>query len=143
MWCSPDARSCHKCGDPTHLVIKCLFLQKSVTPNDNEKPIKPKILTQNNSMQRLYNKYKPAGFRKFVDSNRSNCSSKSYSKAIKNKNTPTPPPLKDVIILIVKDSVYNLNNEINNKLDQILSILSNMKKDMNELDARITKLESL
>src|SRR5215216_5525085 len=113
------------------------FLQKSFTPNNNEEPIKPKTPTQNNSMQRLYNKYKPAGFKKFVDSNRSNCSSKSYSEAIKNKNTPPPPLPKDVIKPTVKDSIHNLNNEINNKLDQILSILSNIKKDMNDLDARI------
>ena len=94
-------------------------------------------------MQRLYNKFKPAGFRKFVDSNRSNRSSKSYSEAIKNKNVPPPPPPKDVIKPTVKDSVHNPNAEINNKLDQILSILSNMKKDMNDLDARIAKLEIL
>jgi len=42
----------------------------------------------------------------------------------------------------VIDSIHNPNNDINNKLDQILSILSNMKKDMNDLDARIAKLET-
>ena len=117
--------------------MKCPLLQKSIIPNEDGEPRQTQSYNQQNSMNRLYNKFKPAGFRKFVSHN------KSYSDMAKNNNNnnsrPPPPPKEKNT---VDDSIHNPNNEINKKLDQILSILSNLKKDMNELDARIVKLEA-
>ena len=139
-WCSPDTRCCHKCGDPEHIVMKCPLLIKSKEPKESDESQKFKSSTQLNTMNRLYNKYKPAGFRKFVSNK------KSYSEIAKNNkadNSYIPPPSKDHNIHnSVKDSIHNPNNEINRKLDQILNILSNLKKDMNDLDVCIAKLEA-
>ena len=90
-------------------------------------------------MTRLYNKFKPAGYRKFVSP------TKSYSEITKNNDPksrlPPPPKGKNTVDESIHNP-HNPNSDINRKLDQILDILSNLKKDMNELDTRIAKLEA-
>src|SRR5215216_4000745 len=123
--------------------------QLSISPeNEQTEPKRPR--SQLPSVQKLYNRFKPAGSRNLILKNNENKNQKlssrdpnlNYSDALsgnnKGKNKATDPPPKTVA-----QSIHNPNNnnDTNRKLDQILDMLSNMKKAMSDLEVRITKLE--
>ena len=128
--------------------MKCPIIldNKNAAKDDNDNRLPRSKLP---SVQRLYNRFKPAGSRAlFIKTPSQNSSNrqivnphKTPPKTDKGKGREQPPrPTID-------DSIHNSNNHSNNdtnkKLDQILNMLSNMQKAMSDLELRIAKLEKI
>src|SRR5215216_3825072 len=57
QWCVADLKCCHKCGSPEHIVMKCPQIIPSVK---EDSPENNRSRSQLLSVQKLYNRYKPA-----------------------------------------------------------------------------------
>jgi hypothetical protein len=137
QWCSAEAKCCHKCGSTEHLVMKCSLIEQQ---NKDEDSSNRKPRNQLPSVQKLYNRFKPAGSRSLiVKTPNQRHNDRSYSNVTKGKNKDPNPKVSSV-----KDSVHNpsKNDDTNAKLDKILNMLTGMQKAMSDLETRIAKLET-
>jgi len=141
-WVSVETKCCHKCDDPTYLALKCPKIPKK-TPTDNKEQ------TQNHvqKINKLYNKYKPAGHRRPTRSDSKGAS--SYADMAKKNQTKPNQPKPTETNTSVDKSKHNPNNTqdnnmlmaINKKLDTIVDNLAALHKSVNALQDRITRLE--
>ena len=53
FWNLPDAKTCHICGSPGHLVKECPSKQQQIEKSTRDK-----------QLEKLYNRYRPAQHRK-------------------------------------------------------------------------------
>jgi hypothetical protein len=147
QWCSAESKCCHKCGSPDHIVVKCPQIN---VPNDDTPPNDKKPRNLLPSVQKLYNRFKPAGSRALIINNPNSKKNDrqpnldpnmTYSNATSNNNKGKGRAIGPD--QSVKDSIHNPvnNNDTNKKLDQILNMLSGMQQAMNDLEVRISKLE--
>src|SRR2546430_5849389 len=65
FWNLPDAKTCHICGSPGHLVKECPSKQQQIERSTRDK-----------QLEKLYNRYRPAQHRK----------PRSYAAAAANNN---------------------------------------------------------
>jgi hypothetical protein len=151
QWCPAESKCCHKCGSPDHIVIKC----PQLLPSNDEEPSEPKRQRSHlPSVQKLYNKFKPAGSRSLIlKSNTDTRNTKgptrdpnlNYSDALsgnnKGKGKDTGPNQNSLDHSIHNPNSKNSNNDTNQKLYQILNMLSNMQKAMSDLEICINKLK--
>jgi len=136
QWCSAEAKCCHKCGSTEHLVMKCSMIDQ---PNKDDNSNNRRPRNQLPSVQKLYNRFKPAGSRSLINKNTNNHQNeRSYSNVTKGNNKDPNPKSSSV-----NDSSHNPNkkDDTNAKLDKILSMLTGMQKAMSDLKTRIAKLE--
>jgi hypothetical protein len=108
-------------------------------PNKDDNSNNKRLRNQLPSVQKLYNKFKPAGSRSLIHKNTNHYQKdRSYSNVTKGKNKDPNPKSSSV-----NDSSHNPNkqDDTNAKLDKILSMLTGMQKAMSDLETRIAKLE--
>ena len=152
-WVSADTKLCHKCGSPNHIALKCPKLFKPIVTNSNNTPTESSTkltINQKERLQKLYNKYRPAGIRikpKFpTDKNALSYAETAKANKGKNKESTTSPQTETV-----KDSTHNPEKNktskaaeptnLEKKLDLIINKLDSMQNSINKLNDRINKLE--
>ena len=141
-WVSVETKCCHKCNDPKHLALKCPKIPNK-TPTDNKEQ------TQNHvqKINKLYNKYKPAGHRRPTRSDSKGAS--SYADMAKKNQPKSDQSKPKENATSVNKSIHNPNltqdnkvlMAINKKLDTIVDNLAALQKSVNALQDRITRLE--
>ena len=143
---------CHKCGSPTHIAVKCPKIHKPTettpTQQHNDTPPKNPTITQKDRLQKLYNKYKPAGVRSKPKTPK-DTNAKSYAEMAKNNkgkakeqnNTETLKETVDHSKHNPNTNSANSNTQLEKKLDLIINKLDAMQTSINNLNERTTKLE--
>ncbi|CAJ0839299.1 8940_t:CDS:2, partial [Entrophospora sp. SA101] len=123
-WVSPNAKTCHKCGDTSHLVIKCPEKEHSNTRKEN--------LTKFNL---LYKKFK-------ISSPQTQNTKRSYASIVTNNNESKKT-------IISKEGVNNFNkklnkdNDINTKLENIIQSLAELKNRVEKIENDIKKIKGM
>ncbi|CAJ0910046.1 5149_t:CDS:2 [Entrophospora sp. SA101] len=113
-WVSPNAKTCHKCGDTSHLVIKCPEKEHSNTRKEN--------LTKFNL---LYKKFK-------ISSPQTQNTKRSYASIVTNNNESKKT-------IISKEGVNNFNKKvekIENDIKKIKGMSGNFKNPQINLRKR-------
>jgi hypothetical protein len=122
FWTLPDAKTCHVCGSPDHLVKDCPRKQQQTERSSRDK-----------QLEKLYNRYRPAQHRKL----------RSYAAAAasnynNNNNTKTNSLIDDLTenevetmcaaLTTIQDSIIKLAEQVA-KLTTRIDALENNKKD--------------
>src|SRR5208282_4192339 len=122
FWTPESQHTCHYCGSPDHLVTAC--------PIRNEKKdISQSKKFQDNKLNKLYNKYRPAQHKK---------RSTSYAAAVKSNSEQNKDPATEIRNQQISDDT---RNDIVQQLQNIQTVLNDLSKSVADLTIRIDTLE--
>jgi hypothetical protein len=123
FWTSPDAKTCHMCGSPGHLVKECPSKQQQIEKSQRDK-----------QLEKLYNRYRPAQHRK----------PRSYAAAAannvnnnKNKNENSNN-VKNSILDDFSEDEFNI---LNTALITLQNGVTKLAENIASLSSRIDALE--
>jgi len=123
FWNLPDAKTCHICGSPGHLVKECPSKQQQIEKSTRDK-----------QLEKLYNRYRPAQHRK----------PRSYAAAAaknvnnnKNKNDNINPVNNSILDDFSEDEF----NILNTALTTLQNAITKLAENVALLNTRIDALE--
>ena len=168
-WCRAMDKTCHKCGDPQHIAVRCPFNIKKnnfkanhdnssninnqeTNKSYNTTPQKKPILNKGKSLDKLYFKYRPAQYRKYnrlmdddqntsyADVTRSKSRNRSRGRSTTRKNNNSNENIQDSNSSI-KNKKKNVTISTNSIDDSIHNPNSFQNRMEIKMDLILNKLE--